>query len=67
MKVLHKEKLKAYNHIKQLYKHAVTLLIKHKVIPDEVRLVKSKIKPQFLNKKRIWSFSIVFAIYGSPQ
>jgi hypothetical protein len=67
MRVVHKEKSQAYSHMKWLFRRAVHLLIKNKVIPDEERLVKSKIKPQYLNKKRKWSFSTIFVIFGSEE
>ncbi len=43
----------------------IKILKKNNVIPDEKRLIHSKIKPQFLSKKRIWSFSTIFVIYGN--
>ena len=33
----------------------------------EGSLVKSKIKPQFLAKKRQWAFSTIFVVVGSPH
>lgn len=45
----------------------VFILKKYKVIPHERGLVKSKIKPQYLSKKRKWSFSTMFVVLGKYE
>ena len=67
IKVIKKDKKECYYKIKQLYDFAVKILIQNKMIPQEDQLVKSKIKPQYLSKKRSWLFSIIFAIIGNEK
>jgi len=64
LKVIEKEKRLAYYKMIQIYEKIVKILKKYQLIPDEDSLVKTKIKPQFLTKKRKWSFSIIFVIGG---
>jgi hypothetical protein len=49
----------------RIFEKVIRILKKNKVIPDEKRLIQTKIKPQYLSKKRSWSFSNIFLIYGS--
>lgn len=62
---MHKEKKQAYLRMQTLFKNVVAILIKNKIIPAEDSLVKSRIKPQYLSKKRSWSFSTIFVIFGN--
>lgn len=45
----------------------IRILKKNKVIPHSNSLVQSKIKPQYLSKKRKWSFSMIFVIFGNQN
>jgi hypothetical protein len=51
--------------MKRMFERVVKLLLRAGVIPDESTLVQSKIKPQYLSKKRSWQFSTIFALFGS--
>lgn len=51
--------------MRRVFERVVRLLLRAGVIPDESTLVQSKIKPQYLSKKRSWQFSTIFAIFGS--
>ena len=42
----------------------MALCIRKNLIPDKDSLVQSRIKPQYLSKKRSWSFSIIFVVVG---
>lgn len=53
--------------MQSIFKRVIQILIRHKIIPDENALVKSRIKPQYLSKKRSWSFSTIFVIFGSDK
>lgn len=48
-----------------LFKDVLSFLLKNRIIPHEDSLVKSRIKPQYLSKKRSWSFSTIFVIFGN--
>jgi hypothetical protein len=51
--------------MQSMFKQVVAYLIRSRIIPDENSLVKSRIKPQYLSKKRSWSFSTIFVIFGN--
>jgi hypothetical protein len=53
--------------MQNMFKKVVRILIKNRIIPDEETLVKSRIKPQYLSKKRSWSFSTIFVIFGNED
>ena len=53
--------------MKKIFGHAVMVAEKYKIIPNEKSLVQSKIKPQYLSKRRLWSFSTIFVLIGNPQ
>lgn len=48
-----------------LFDQVISILKKHHIIPHQNGLVKSKIKPKYLIKKRMWSFSTIFVIIGN--
>ena len=50
-----------------LFDKVVGILKKHHIIPHQNGLVKSKIKPKYLIKKRMWSFPTIFVIYGNSN
>ena len=50
-----------------LITRVVKTLESSKLIPDKDSLVKSKTKPQYLSKKRQWSFSTIFVILGTEK
>ena len=64
---IHKEKKHAYMQMQSLFKNVLSFLIKHRIVPHEDSLVKSRIKPQFLSKKRSWTFSTIFVIFGNEE
>lgn len=64
---VHKEKKHAYMRMQALFKDALSFLLRNRIIPHEDSLVKSRIKPQYLAKKRSWSFSTIFVIFGNEQ
>ena len=53
--------------MKELFDRVVFILKKYNVIPHEDSLVKSKTKPQYLSKKRQWSFTTIFVILGNER
>lgn len=53
--------------MQNMFKQVVNILIKNRIIPDEDSLVKSRIKPQYLSKKRSWCFSTIFVIFGDEE
>lgn len=67
IKSMHKEKKHAYMRMQALFKEALSFLLRNRIIPHEDSLVKSRIKPQYLAKKRSWSFSTIFVIFGNEQ
>lgn len=67
LKVVEKEKRLAYYKMTKIYEKVLKILKRFQLIPDEDSLVKTKIKPQFLSKKRRWSFSIIFVVGGEED
>ncbi len=67
MRVMNRDKRMAYEQMKRAFGRVVAILKKYKVIPSEASLVKSKIKPQYLSKKRKWAFSTIFVIMGGEE
>jgi hypothetical protein len=66
-RVIEKEKRAAYIALTQLEERVVRVLKKHRIIIDDDALVKASIKPEFISKKRKWSFSLVFVIEGGQE
>jgi hypothetical protein len=46
----------------QLEERVMRVIRKYRIIVDDDALVKAHIKPEFIGKKRKWSFSLVFVI-----
>ena len=67
IKVANRNKRTAYDTMNNLINRVVKTLTNYKLIPDENSLVQSKTKPQYLSKKRQWSFSTIFVILGSQK
>ena len=67
MKVMRRDKRNAYQSMQSLLNNVVKILKSYKLIPNEHTLVKSKTKPQYLSKKRQWSFSAIFVVLGNQR
>lgn len=67
MRVISRNKRTAFEQMNKMIEKVVVILKKYRIIPHEGTLIKSKIKPQYLNKKRKWTFSTIFVILGNHQ
>jgi hypothetical protein len=64
---MHKEKKQAYLRMQIMFKKVVDILMKEKVIPHSDSLVKSRISPKYLSRKRSWTFTTIFVIFGNEM
>ena len=67
IKSAHRNKRTAYLNMQSILARVVRILNRYKLIPHEGSLVNSKIKPQYLSKKRKWSFSAIFVVLGDDR
>lgn len=67
MRVMSRNKRFAFEQMNKMIDRVVMILKKYRIIPHEGNLIKTKIKPQYLNKKRKWSFSTIFVVLGTQQ